>query len=151
MGRGRFSPRAKKAYRIDHKIRALETITFGTTELLAIYAAHATLAAMAGTPIHEDLKAVMTKIRGFLSPRHNGGLDALSRVLRRTLEITSTMSRSRNSSIRSSIAAFEDQFPLAIVRRYERNDMGEDVVAFDDASINGVRARYLCDLCLRGH
>jgi predicted DNA-binding transcriptional regulator YafY len=35
---------------------------------------------MAGTPIHEDLRAVTTKIRGFLSPRHNGGLDALSRV-----------------------------------------------------------------------
>ena len=70
----------KKAYRIDKKIRALETITFGTTELLALYAAQATLAALAGTPVHEDLKAVMTKIRGFLSPRHNGGLDALSRV-----------------------------------------------------------------------
>jgi predicted DNA-binding transcriptional regulator YafY len=70
----------KKAYRIDKKIRALESITFGTTELLAICATHAALAAMAGTPLHDDLKAVMTKIRGFLSPRHNGGLDALSRV-----------------------------------------------------------------------
>lgn len=70
----------KKAFRIDQKIRALETIAFGTTELLAIYAAHTSLAAMAGTPLHDDLKAVMTKIRGFLSPRHNGGLDALSRV-----------------------------------------------------------------------
>ena len=30
----------KKLYRIDQKIRALEAITFGTTELLAIYAAH---------------------------------------------------------------------------------------------------------------
>ena len=28
----------KKAYRIDQKIRALETLTFGATELLAIYA-----------------------------------------------------------------------------------------------------------------
>ena len=70
----------KKAYRIDHKIRALETITFGTTELLALYAAHAALTALSGTPIHDDLKSVMTKIRGFLSPRHNGGLAALSRV-----------------------------------------------------------------------
>jgi predicted DNA-binding transcriptional regulator YafY len=70
----------KKAYRIDHTIRALESIRFGTTELLAIYTAHAALAAMAGTPLHDDLKAVMTKLRGFLSPRHNGGLDALSRV-----------------------------------------------------------------------
>jgi predicted DNA-binding transcriptional regulator YafY len=70
----------KKAYRIDHKIRALESIKFGTTELLAVYAAHAALAAMAGTPLHDDLQAVMTKIRGFLSPRHNGGLDAMSRV-----------------------------------------------------------------------
>ena len=70
----------KKTYRIDHKIRALETIQFGTTELLAIYAAHAALAALAGTPMHEDLHSVITKIRGFLSPRHNGGLEAMSRV-----------------------------------------------------------------------
>jgi predicted DNA-binding transcriptional regulator YafY len=46
----------KKAYCIDHKIRALEAITFGTTELLAIYAAHAMLAALAGTPVRKDLK-----------------------------------------------------------------------------------------------
>lgn len=70
----------KKLYRIDQKIRALETLTFGTTELLALYAAHQALAALSGTPVHEDLRAVLTKIRGFLSPRHNGGLDALSRV-----------------------------------------------------------------------
>ncbi len=70
----------KKAYRIDHKIRALEALTFGTSELLAIYAADSTLSALAGTPIHEDLRSVMRKIRGFLSPRHNGGLDALARV-----------------------------------------------------------------------
>jgi len=70
----------KKAYRIDHKIRALDAISFGTTELLAIYAAQAAMAGTAGTPLHEDLRSVMNKIRGFLSPRHNGGLDALSRV-----------------------------------------------------------------------
>ncbi|MCX5747974.1 MAG: transcriptional regulator [Proteobacteria bacterium] len=70
----------KKAYRIDQKIRALESITFGVTELLAIYAAQAALASLAGTPLHEDLLAVTTKIRGFLSPRHNGGLDAMARV-----------------------------------------------------------------------
>ncbi len=70
----------KKLYRIDHKIRALETLTFGTTELLAIYAAHAALAALTGTPVHDDLREVILKIRGFLSPRHNGGLDAMARV-----------------------------------------------------------------------
>ena len=70
----------KKVYRIDKKVRALESISFGTTELLAIFAAQAALAGMAGTPLHEDLRSVMTKIRGFLSPRHNGGLNALSRV-----------------------------------------------------------------------
>ena len=70
----------KKAYRVDQKIRALEAITFGTTELLAIYAAHRALAGLAGTPRHDDLNSVLTKIRGFLSPRHNGGLDAMSRV-----------------------------------------------------------------------
>lgn len=70
----------KKTYRIDQRIRALETLTFGTTELLAIYAAQQMLASLAGTPLHDDLNSVMLKIRGFLSPRHNGGLDALSRV-----------------------------------------------------------------------
>jgi predicted DNA-binding transcriptional regulator YafY len=70
----------KKVYRIDQQIRALETITFGATELLAIHAARAALAGLAGTPLHDDLEAVQAKIRGFLSPRHNGGLEALSRV-----------------------------------------------------------------------
>jgi predicted DNA-binding transcriptional regulator YafY len=70
----------KKAYRIDGKIRALESITFGVTELLALFAAHTSLTGFAGTLIHEDLQQVMTKIRGFLSPRHNGGLDAMARV-----------------------------------------------------------------------
>lgn len=70
----------KKVYSIDRKIRALEAITFGTTELLAIYAAHAVLRGLSGTPVHDDLRAVITKIRGFLSPRHNGGLDAIARV-----------------------------------------------------------------------
>lgn len=70
----------KKTYRIDHRIRALESLTFGTTELLALYAANASLQAMAGTPIHDDLRAVLAKIRGFLSPRHNGGLDALAKL-----------------------------------------------------------------------
>lgn len=37
----------KKAYRIEQKIRALESISFGTTELLAIYAAHAAIAGLA--------------------------------------------------------------------------------------------------------
>ena len=70
----------KKVYRIDQTIRALESITFGATEMLAIYAANAALDGLRGTPIHDDLRAVVTKIRGFLSPRHNGGLEALSRV-----------------------------------------------------------------------
>jgi len=30
--------------------------------------------------VHDDLRAVITKIRGFLSPRHNGGLDAMAKV-----------------------------------------------------------------------
>lgn len=70
----------KKVYRIDQRIRALESITFGITELLAIYAAQASLTAMAGTPIHDDLREVMSKIRGFLSPHHNGGLAAMATV-----------------------------------------------------------------------
>ncbi len=70
----------KKVYRIDEKIRALESITFGLSELLAIYAALASFASLAGTPLHEDLQKVVQKIRGFLAPHHNGGLDALARV-----------------------------------------------------------------------
>jgi len=56
-----------KTYRIDQKIKALDSITFGTTELLAIYAAYAAVASFAGTPLHADLYSVMTKIRGFLT------------------------------------------------------------------------------------
>jgi predicted DNA-binding transcriptional regulator YafY len=70
----------KKVYRIAHKIRALETVTFGVSELLALFAAHAALSALSNTPLHDDLRAVTTKIRGFLSERHNGGLEALARV-----------------------------------------------------------------------
>ncbi len=70
----------KLVYRIDQKIRALESIQVGTMEHLASPGALAGLPALAGTPLGGDLAAVATKVRGFLSPRHNGGLDALSRV-----------------------------------------------------------------------
>lgn len=70
----------KRAYRIDGDVRALESLTFGTTELLALHGALAGMAALAGTPIHDDLRTVATKIRGFLAPRHNGGLDAIAGV-----------------------------------------------------------------------
>lgn len=70
----------KKVYRIDASIRALETINFGTTELLALHAAESALRSLSTTPLHHDLQSVVRKIRGFLSPRHNGGLDAISRV-----------------------------------------------------------------------
>ncbi|MBK9036212.1 MAG: transcriptional regulator [Myxococcales bacterium] len=72
--------RQKKVYRLDQQVRALESLTFGTTELLALHAALAGLAGLGGTPIHDDLRALALKLRGFLSPRHNGGLDALARV-----------------------------------------------------------------------
>lgn len=70
----------KKRYRIDQKIRALEAITFPPLELLALYAAQASMGGLAGTVFHEEPQKATTKIRGFLSPRHNGGLDALPRV-----------------------------------------------------------------------
>jgi len=70
----------KKTYRIDQKIRALEAVTFPPLELLALYAAQAAVAGMAGTVFHDELLKATAKIRGFLSPRHNGGLDALARV-----------------------------------------------------------------------
>jgi predicted DNA-binding transcriptional regulator YafY len=70
----------KRTYRIDHSVRALESLTFGTTELLALHGALAGMSGLAGTPLHDDLRSVTLKIRGFLSPRHNGGLDAIARV-----------------------------------------------------------------------
>lgn len=69
----------KKLYRIDESIRALESVQFGTMELLALHAASAA-ATMNGTPFDDDLRSVTQKLRGFLSPRHNGGLDALAKV-----------------------------------------------------------------------
>lgn len=70
----------KKTYRIDQEIRALTALTFGVSELLAIYATQTMLASLSGTALHDDLRKVMLKIRGFLSPHHHNGLDALSRV-----------------------------------------------------------------------
>lgn len=70
----------KKVYRIDRSIQALEKIDFGTTELLAVHAALASAGSLAGSPLHADLQQVMQKVRGFLAPRHNGGLDAMARV-----------------------------------------------------------------------
>ncbi|MEZ4364965.1 MAG: transcriptional regulator [Kofleriaceae bacterium] len=70
----------KRLYRLDHSVRALEAITFGAAELLAIHAALSSLHGLVGTPIHDDLRTVVTKLRGFLSARHNGGLDALAQV-----------------------------------------------------------------------
>ena len=70
----------KKVWRIDQKVKALEALTFGTAELLALHASRVALAGLGGTPLYEDLERVLLKIRGFLSPRHNGGLDALARV-----------------------------------------------------------------------
>ncbi|HVV88665.1 MAG TPA: transcriptional regulator [Kofleriaceae bacterium] len=72
--------RQKKVYRIDDKVRALDAIKFGTAELLALHAGLASMAPFAGTPLYQDLDAVRLKLRGFLSERHNGGLDALTRV-----------------------------------------------------------------------
>jgi len=70
----------KRLYRVDQTIRALETIQFGTMELLAVHAALAALQPLIGTPLHEDLTSVAAKLRGFLGPRHNGGLDAMASV-----------------------------------------------------------------------
>ena len=74
------SGKQKKLYRIDQKISGLEKIKFGTSELLAIYAALSSLVGLAGTPLHDDLKEVANKIRGYLSPHHNGGLDRICKT-----------------------------------------------------------------------
>lgn len=70
----------KKVYRLAQTVKELESLKFGITELLALYAAQAAVVGIAGTPIHDDLRAAMTKIRGLLSKHHNGGLEALVRV-----------------------------------------------------------------------
>jgi predicted DNA-binding transcriptional regulator YafY len=75
-----MADKQKRLYRIDQSIRALDAIRFGTTELLALHGALAGLHPLAGTPLHDDLARVAAKLRGFLSPHHNGGLDAMTRV-----------------------------------------------------------------------
>lgn len=70
----------KRVYRIDQQIRELASMRFGVSELLAVYAALASLTSLAGTPIHDDLEEVRLKIRGALGPRRDGGLEMLQRV-----------------------------------------------------------------------
>ena len=99
----------KKTYRIDQKIRALETLTFGTTELLAIYAAQASLAGLAGTPIHEDLNAVLDEDPRVLEPAaQRRARRAVAGVRAPTRAATSTTSRS---------TTLIDQLVDAIARR----------------------------------
>jgi predicted DNA-binding transcriptional regulator YafY len=70
----------KKVYRVDPRIRALDALKLAAGELLAIYAALASIVTLAGIPIHDDLQSVMLKIRELLGPSHHGGLDALQRM-----------------------------------------------------------------------
>jgi predicted DNA-binding transcriptional regulator YafY len=70
----------KKIYRISEKFRELETLTFGLGEVLAIYAALADLRPFAGTPLYDDLREALEKIRGYVAPGHNGMLEELGRV-----------------------------------------------------------------------
>ncbi len=70
----------KRTYRIDETVRALEAIQFGTMELLSLHAARSALEPLMGTPFYDDLRKVLEKIRGFLSERQNGSLDAMARV-----------------------------------------------------------------------
>jgi len=70
----------KKAYRVTQNVKELESLRLGVTELLAVYAAHTSLVGLAGTPPHDDLAAVATRIRGLLSKGHNGALEALVQV-----------------------------------------------------------------------
>lgn len=70
----------KKVYRMDPRVKGIESMQFGTMELLALHAAGATLRSLAGTEVHADLDRLITKVRGALAPKHNGGLDAMGRV-----------------------------------------------------------------------
>ncbi len=70
----------KKVYRIAPGLHAMETIQFTVMELLAIFAAQSAAGPLTGTPLHDDLRSAVQKVRGHLAPRHNGGLDAMSRV-----------------------------------------------------------------------
>ncbi len=72
--------KTKRRYRINQKIAALESITFGAMELMALHAALKMMTPLAGTPIYSDLQIATGKIRGFLAKKHNGGLDKLASV-----------------------------------------------------------------------
>jgi len=74
--------KVKRRYRIAQRIRALNFITVGSMELLALHAAAKSLGNLAGTAIHRDLLDTAAKIRGFLAPQRNGGLDRLPAVFR---------------------------------------------------------------------
>jgi predicted DNA-binding transcriptional regulator YafY len=70
----------KKLYLISERFRELETLTFGVGELLAIYMALADLRPFLETPLHDDLKEALVKIRGFLAPGHDDVLEEFQRV-----------------------------------------------------------------------
>ena len=74
------SGKQKKLYRIDQNMGALGAITFGAMELLSLHAALEILEPLAGSPVYQDLESVVRKVRGFLAPKHNGGLDLLADV-----------------------------------------------------------------------
>ena len=111
----------KKLYKIDQSIGALGAIQFGTSELLALHAAGSSLSHLAGSPIHDDLKAVTDKIRGFLSPRHNGGLDAIARVF-----LTHTRNYIDYTSCRESIDELGDAIARNLVCKLTYNAAWKD-------------------------
>lgn len=70
----------KRRYRIDDRVKAIESIRFSLMELLALHAAYNMMVPSAGTPFHADLKELITKVRGALSSHQNHGLGAFGQV-----------------------------------------------------------------------
>lgn len=70
----------KKLWRLDDTVRELETVQFSLLELLAVRAAMSSVSEFAAAPFASELRSLMLKLRGALSTRHNGALDAMARV-----------------------------------------------------------------------
>ena len=70
----------RRLYRVDQRIRELESVRVSLMELLAVHAASAALGGALASPFHADLQSLLAKIRGVLSQSQNGSLDAMARV-----------------------------------------------------------------------
>lgn len=70
----------KRMYKLVDEVQALTSLRLGVSELLAVYAALASMHGTAGSPLHDDLGTLALKLRGLLGERFNGKLDAMVAV-----------------------------------------------------------------------